>query len=146
MHKIWRWTRDRMSETLHLLREDGENVDVFVSGWKPNRFHFSRRQPRSHTNTLCSVEPTYAGGGWQLTSLVCAPAPPPIPQTFLDVQHSWGNTWLWNNLSISEGVNWLQDAIREGTLVAVTDESNICELYPNLCSTAFVLECAKGQG
>jgi hypothetical protein len=30
--------------------------------------------------------------------------------------------------------------------VAVTDGSYIRELYPNLCSAAFVLECAKGQG
>ncbi len=117
-----------------------------MSGRKPKRFHFSRQQPRSHTNTLCSVEPTYAGGSWRLTSLVHAPAPPPIPQTFLDVLHSWGNTWLWNNLSISGGVNWLQDAIKEDTLVAVTDGLYIHKLYPNLCSAVFVLECAKGRG
>jgi hypothetical protein len=146
MHKIWRWTWDCMSETLHHLREDGENVNVFVSDRKPNWFHFSRRQPRSHTNTLCSVEPTYAGSGWRLMSSVRAPAPPPIPRTFLDVLHSWGNTWLWNNLSISGGVNWLQDAIKEGTLVAVTDGLYIRKLYPNLCSAAFMLECAKGRG
>jgi hypothetical protein len=146
MRKIWRWTWDHTSETLHHLREDGENEDVFVSGWKPNRFHFSRRQRRSHTNTLCSVEPTYVSGGWQLTSSVRALAPPPILRTFLDVLHSWGNTWFWKNLSISGGVDWLQDVIKEGTLVAVTDGLYIRELYPNLCSAAFVLECTKGQG
>jgi hypothetical protein len=26
------------------------------------------------------------------------------------------------------------------------DSSYICELYPNLCSAAFVIKCAKGQG
>ena len=30
--------------------------------------------------------------------------------------------------------------------MAVTDGSYIRELYPNLCSAAFVLECAKGRG
>jgi hypothetical protein len=133
-----------MSETLHHLREDGENMDNFVSGRKPNWCHLTCRQPCSHTDTLCSVEPTYAGGGWRLTSLVCAPAPPPIPRTFLDVLPSWGNIWLWNNLSILGGVDWLQDAIKEGTLVAVTDGSYIGKTYPNLCSATFVLECAKG--
>jgi hypothetical protein len=121
-------------------------MDVFVSGRKPNWFHFSCRQPRSHIDTLCSVEPTYTSSGWWLMSLVHAPAPPPIPQTFLDVLHSWGNTWLWNKLSISGGADWLQDAIKEGTLVAVTDGLYIRKLYPNLCSATFVLECAKGQG
>jgi hypothetical protein len=75
-HKIWQWTWDCKSETLHRLRDDGENMDVFVSGWKPNRFHFSCRQLRSYTNTLCSVEPTHTSGSWWSTSLVCAPAPP----------------------------------------------------------------------
>ncbi len=53
---------------------------------------------------------------------------------------------MWDNLSILGGVDWLQDAIKEGTLVAVTDGLYIRELYPNLCSAVFVLECAKGQG
>jgi hypothetical protein len=35
---------------------------------------------------------------------------------------------LWDNLLISGGVDWLQDAIKEGTLVAVTDGSYIREL------------------
>ncbi len=91
-HKIWRWTWDCKSETLHRLRDEGENMDVFVSGQKPNRFHFSRLQPCSNTNTLCSVEPTHACGGWRLTSSVWAPTPPQTPRTFLDVLHSWGNT------------------------------------------------------
>jgi hypothetical protein len=53
---------------------------------------------------------------------------------------------LWNNLLISGGVAWLQDAIKEGTFVAVTDGLYTRKLYPNLCSTAFMLECTKGQG
>jgi hypothetical protein len=145
-HKIWRWTWDSKSEELHRLRDDGETVNVFASGGKPNRFHFSRRQLRSNTTTLCLVEPTHAGGGWRLTSSVCAPDPPRTPRTFLEVLRSWGNTWLWANLSILGGADWIQDAVSEGTLVAVTDGSYIRELYPNLCSAAFVLECAKGRG
>jgi hypothetical protein len=31
-------------------------------------------------------------------------------------------------------------------LVAVTDRLYIREIYPNLCSAAFVMECSKGQG
>jgi hypothetical protein len=46
---------------------------------------------------------------------------------------------LWDNLSIIS-------RFKDGTLVAVTDGSYICELYLNLCSAAFVIECAKGQG
>jgi hypothetical protein len=53
---------------------------------------------------------------------------------------------VWDNVLIVGGFNWLHEAIRDSTLVAVTDGSYICELYPNLCSAAFVLKCAKGWG
>ena len=49
-------------------------------------------------------------------------------------------------MSIHGGVEWLQHAILEGTLVAVTDGSYIHELYPNLCSAAFVRECSSSHG
>ncbi len=42
------------------------------------------------------------------------------------------------------GVRGSQVAIFESTLAAVTDGSYIQELYPNLCSAAFVIECSKG--
>jgi hypothetical protein len=49
-------------------------------------------------------------------------------------------------MTIHGGVKWLKHAISEGLLVAVTDGSYIRELFPNLCSAAFVLECSKGHG
>ncbi len=41
------------------------------------------------------------------------------------------------------GVECLEHAISAGTLVAVTDGSYICKIYPNLCLAAFMLECSK---
>ncbi len=75
-----------------------------------------------------------------------ASVPPPSPQNFLEVLQSWGNTWLLEHLSITGGFNLLHEAIKDGTLVAVTDGSYIHKLYPNLCSAAFVMNCAKGWG
>jgi hypothetical protein len=49
-------------------------------------------------------------------------------------------------MAVYDGVKWLEHAISVGTLVAVTDGSYICEIYPNLCSASFVLECSKGCG
>jgi hypothetical protein len=37
-------------------------------------------------------------------------------------------------------------AIQDELLVAVTDGSYIKQLYPNVCSAAFILECRKGRG
>jgi hypothetical protein len=49
-------------------------------------------------------------------------------------------------MTVTGGVTWIHESIAQGTLVAVTDESYIQELFPNLCSVAFVLECSHGCG
>jgi hypothetical protein len=45
---------------------------------------------------------------------------------------------------VSGGKSWIHESI--DSLVAVTDGSYIREIYPNLCSAAFVMECSKGRG
>jgi hypothetical protein len=49
-------------------------------------------------------------------------------------------------MAVHGGFEWVEHAILEGPLVAVTDGSYIGEQYPNLCSAAFILECSKGRG
>ena len=94
------------------------------------------------------VEPTHAGqvqGGWRLTSVAQAVAPSPAPSNFMDVLLSWGNTWLWDDRTLTGEHGWINDAISDGSLLAVTDGSFLREHYLNLCSAAFVLECTRGQ-
>ena len=81
-----------------------------------------------------------------MTSVAQTATPAPPPHTFMDVLLSWGNTWLWDNISIVGVHGWINDAISDGSLLAVTDGSFIREQYPTLCSAAFVLECTKGRG
>ena len=71
--------------------------------------------------------------------------------TFQEVLHEWGHTWMWEGLKLSgEDGNdtgaWLSTAIRNNTLVAVTDGSCMKELYPNMNSCAFIFECTKKRG
>ena len=40
----------------------------------------------------------------------------------------------------------MEAAIADGSLIAVTDGSYIKELYPDLCSAAYIIECRKGRG
>ena len=86
------------------------------------------------------------GEHWRLLSTMPAAEPDTTPTTFLGVLKSWGNTWLWENMTVSGGTEWIRHSINDGSLVAVTDGSCIRELYPNLCSAAFILECSKGRG
>ena len=78
-----------------------------------------------------------------MASLPVRPVP---PATFLDVLRGWGHTWLWNEMKVVGGTDWLSWAIAGGTLVAVTDGTYIWEHHPDLCSAAFILECKHCGG
>jgi hypothetical protein len=54
--------------------------------------------------------------------------------------------WIWDHMTIHNGMEWLSIAIAKKSLVTVTDGSYICKPYPNLCLGAFFLEYAQGQG
>ena len=145
-HRIWKWHWNSDGSTLHHTRDDGLTEDVYVAGKKPNRFHFLHSQQRGQLNIVCMVQPTMDREHWRLLSTTPMAEPDTTPTTFLEVLESWGNTWLWENMSVSGGTEWIRHSINDGSLVAVTDGSYICELYPNLCPPAFVLECSKGRG
>ena len=53
---------------------------------------------------------------------------------------------MWKPLRILGNDGWIKEAIEGGTLVAVTDGSYMREMYPDICSAAFILECSKGSG
>jgi hypothetical protein len=145
-HRIWRWMWNANESTLHHLNKDGTTENVFILGRKPNRFNYSHSQPSSRHQTICSIEPTLGWGYWHLTSTEALARPIQPPTCFLYVLQSWGNTWLWDHLTMTGGVTWLSKSIAQNTLVAITDGSYIRELYPHLCFAAFVLECTKGHG
>jgi hypothetical protein len=145
-HRIWKWHWNSNESTLHCINDDGISEDVYVAGKKPNRFHFSHSQQRRQLHFACLVQPTIDGQHWRLLSTTPMAAAVKPPTTFLGVLESWGNTWLWEHMTVSGGTEWIHISINDGSLVAVTDGLYIREVYPNLCSAAFVLECAKGRG
>ncbi len=85
-------------------------------------------------------------GMMKVYSVAYLPIRPVPPANFLNVLHGWGQTWIWDNLKVTGGTNWIAQAISEHSLLAVTDGSYIKEHYHDLCSVAFVLECMQGQG
>jgi hypothetical protein len=77
--------------------------------------------------------------------------PPPTIEsgTFQEVLREWGHTWMWEGLKLSgkdgdDTGTWLSTAIRNNTLVAVTDGLYMKEFYPNINSCAFIFECSAG--
>jgi hypothetical protein len=106
-HRIWQWSQCKIDSTLHRLHKDGKTEDVFVLGRKPNQFQYLHIQPCSKHHIICSVQPTLEGEHWRL--LLNAPRAKPIPalSSFLNELQSWGNTWLWEHLTMAGRIMWL---------------------------------------
>ncbi len=68
------------------------------------------------------------------------------PTAFWEVLQKWQQMWMWENLQWVGADNWIAEAMKEETCIAVTDGSYMKELYLNIHSTALVLECSKGWG
>jgi hypothetical protein len=143
---VWRWFWNKTNSSIHHICLDGTTEEVYVAGRKPNRFSYSHSQQCGRHDAICSVQLTLEGKHWQLLSTATIAPQILTPHSFVEVLQSWGNTWLWEHMTVHGGLEWLEHAIVEGTLVAVTDGLFIRELYPSLCSTAFVLECSSGCG
>jgi hypothetical protein len=41
----------------------------------------------------------------------------------MDVLREWGCTWMWEAMRLTGDDGWLEEAIRDNSLVAVTDGS-----------------------
>jgi hypothetical protein len=83
-------------------------------------------------------------GIFRTTSLARKAPATPIPESFLDVLCKWGRTWLWKQISVEGGTEWISEAIQDGSLVTVMHGLYIRQLYLNLYSAAFVFECTNG--
>ena len=81
-----------------------------------------------------------------ITSTATPPFSQEMPTCFLDMLIESGITWLWDSLRLVGEDNWLEEAIQDRTCLSVTGVSYMKELYPDLCSAAFVLECSKVRG
>jgi hypothetical protein len=89
---------------LQCANDNGKTEAVYISGSKPNRFHYLHSQLQSNHQVVCSVKPTLEGEHWQLLSTAPCATPTTLPQTFLEVLETWGNTWLWEHMTVTGGV------------------------------------------
>jgi hypothetical protein len=104
LHKVWQWFWNKAHLTIHHVRPDGKTEDVYVLGWKPNRFSYSHSQQLQEHGAICSVQPTLEGEHWCLLSTATNAMQIPVPSSFLEVLQSWGHTWLWEHMVVYRGV------------------------------------------
>jgi hypothetical protein len=94
---------------------------------------------------ICTVR-NVALAVYSVISSAAGPSIPAAPIDFWSVVEGWGNTWMWDNLTIRGDITWLEQSIEDNSLVAVTDGSYMKETFPHINSAAFIFECTKGRG
>ncbi len=67
--------------------------------------------------------PEYRPGGVQYHIFLCRLTYPSASDRFLEHIEGWGNTWMWDSLTIRGEVTWLAESIADNSLVVVTDGS-----------------------
>ena len=73
------------------------------------------------------------------------PPPPPLRHDyFLDVLVEWVCTWMCDSMVLIGDDNCIEEDIAIRSYISVTDGSYTRELYPNVCSAAFIFECTNG--
>jgi hypothetical protein len=102
----------------------------------------SHREVRGDICLVDEVQP----GVFRIISTAREAQEPPSFTTYVEVLRELGCSWLWEHMSIKGGTGWIARAITDGSLVAVTDGLYIRQIYPYLCSAAFVLEYLHGRG
>jgi hypothetical protein len=148
-HKIWDWCYDEGAKCVYHIK--GQTMDIYTPSAIPqyancpNCWTRSRLDvPHEELGKICSVQNVTLAVYSVVSS--CAGPPTPAPPTdFWSMVESWGNTWMWDNLTIRGDISWLAESIADNSLVAVTDGSYMKDVYPHLTLAAFVFKCTKGR-
>jgi hypothetical protein len=127
-------------------------MDIYTPSAIPlyaNRPNFWMRSwikvPWEELGDTCLVKPVALA----VYSILSTSASPPTPIPPADFWHAikvWGNSWMWDYVLIRGEVSWLAELIADNSLLVVTNGSYMKEVYPNINSAAFIIECTKGRG
>ena len=149
-HKIWEWRLDE--NKTRLLQIKGKVMDIYepsrVRGYTHTPNRWTRVQidmPAISIGQYCTIREV-APAVVAVLSQTDPPPPPLRHDSFLEVLVKWGCTWMWDSMVLIGDDDWIEKAIANRSCVAVTDGSYMRELYPHVCSAAFIFECTKGTG
>ncbi len=78
-------------------------------------------------------------------SCTTLPTPSIVPLTFLATLATFGNSSLWDNLSVDGDGEWICAGIEMGTLYIMHNRSYMAEEATNLCSTGVVIFCQRSR-
>ena len=97
------------------------------------------------TGQICTVR-LVALAVWRIALYTTPPGQVTLPASLREVFEKWGNDWIWKDLRLDGGTDWLAELIRAGDCIVVADGLYMPTLRTDLCSTAFFFECWNGRG
>jgi hypothetical protein len=98
-----------------------------------------RNLARVHCDVACTVEEVVPAI-YRIVNFTSISGPSLPPSTLWEVLEQWVSMWMWEDLEMTRSFEFLVAAIIDGSLACVPDGSYIKELYPDICSAAFILE------
>ena len=113
---------------------------------RPNCWTRSRvDQEPAGIGQICTVR-SVAPAVWRILSYTLPPGRVMLPLLLREVFDRWGNYWIWKDLRLDGGTDWLAESIGAGDCIAIADGLYMPDLRSDLCSTAFYFECRHGRG
>ena len=151
-HRPWRWYFDSVSNELDFCTEAGVIPYAERGGHRtrsgrsffPREVAVEERPPRGVPATVTRTD---EGG----VRLLCRGSPlaqrslPPL--RFFDFLRRRGGEWMWTNI-VNEGrdLRWVEAAMRNGTVIWVTDGSYNRKAAPHVSGAGWMLHCtASGR-
>jgi hypothetical protein len=123
-HKIREWHYNKDTNKVYRLK--GMVMDVYEPSLVrsyPNRLNCWMRLrinvPLVNQGKICSMKDV-ALAVKNITLHLPWPPSQTTPSTFWEVIRGWGNTWMWDNLSIMGDLDWTAVSIADNSCVAIS--------------------------
>ena len=151
-HRIWRWFYDGANDIVEEVTAEG-GVAYYHAASARSRtrqgqlYTRIRSDPAGHPSgvpvTAERVEDTTIRCREVGPSLASSPSQPDDFWAFLC---SWGGDWMWEHIE-DEGqdIQWMVDALKNGTAVLVTDGSFDRKMAPNVSGAGWVFCCREAK-
>ena len=150
-HRRWDWAYDAANDIIE--HKTAEGVD----------YYFPIGQQRTRSERVYSLTSSHSDGR-RLGTTTCSvirlddnsvqfySAGPPLankpskPDDFLSFLKDWGGEWMWSNVYNERGdLQWLVDAMLNGTVIWVTDGSYIREIAPLISGAGWLVYCTTAK-
>ena len=150
-HRRWDWAYDAANDIIE--HKTAEGVD----------YYFPIGQQRTRSERVYSLTSSHSDGR-RLGTTTCSvirlddnsvqfhSAGPPLankpskPDDFLSFLKDWGGEWMWSNVYNERGdLQWLIDAMLNGTAIWVTDGSYIREIAPLISGAGWLVYCTTAK-